>query len=354
LFLVVLSVGLLVGFGCSKKVPSDEQTSSNDKGGDKKKDQAAGKDGSADKGSPKKPGRDEEEIDPKKVDEKAAQKELGRLLGEWKVVAVDADGKTDSRRGSPNRLVFKFDFIEGLTPNLMYFLDPKRKPGAIDLVLYKEDSTKITTKGFYEIKGDTLRLAIPGGKGGGGTAIKTHHRPTSFKTSGKKVIVITAKRALGGKKGRAVSKIKSFGAEIKFDKGTPRQPVKVTLPPEAARSALPYLNDLPTLRSVEMELAKGISDADLVHLEGLKNLRKLTLDHTPISDAGLAHLKGLTRLEELSLMGTKVGDAGLAHLRGLTSLRSLNITDTRVTKKGITELQKALPKLKITRDDEEG
>jgi hypothetical protein len=45
---------------------------------------------------------------------------------------------------------------------------------------------------------------------------------------------------------------------------------------------------------------------------------------------------------------TQVTDAGLVHLKRLTNLSELNLTSTHVTDAGAKELQQALPKLKIT------
>ena len=53
-----------------------------------------------------------------------------------------------------------------------------------------------------------------------------------------------------------------------------------------------------------------VTDAGLVHLAGLTNLRVLTLLGDQITDADLVHLKGLTKLEDLSLGGPQVTDAG--------------------------------------------
>ena len=87
-----------------------------------------------------------------------------------------------------------------------------------------------------------------------------------------------------------------------------------------------------------------ITDAGLMHLEGLTNLTKLTLGNTPITDAGLVHLKGLTNLQTLSLYGTQITDAGLVHLEGLTNLQKLFLDGTHVTDAGLEHL-KGLTKL---------
>ncbi len=90
-----------------------------------------------------------------------------------------------------------------------------------------------------------------------------------------------------------------------------------------------------------------VSDAGLVHLSKLTNLRKLLLARTRVTDAGLVHLRGLTNLMELSIDNTDVTDAGLAHLKGLTNLRELSIDDGHVTDAGVAELRRALPRLQV-------
>ena len=44
---------------------------------------------------------------------------------------------------------------------------------------------------------------------------------------------------------------------------------------------------------------------------------------------------------------SKITDAGLVHLKGLTNLRLLSLKKTQITSAGIAELQKALPNCKI-------
>jgi internalin A len=95
--------------------------------------------------------------------------------------------------------------------------------------------------------------------------------------------------------------------------------------------------------------SQAISDAGLEHLTGLTNLSVLWLYRTQVTDAGLAHLKGLTHLSSLRLHGTRVTDAGLVYLKRLTNLKRLVISGTRVTDAGATELNQALPSLKIIR-----
>jgi len=75
----------------------------------------------------------------------------------------------------------------------------------------------------------------------------------------------------------------------------------------------------------------------------------VSLDATRVSDAGLVHLRGLTQLKWLDLTGTQVTGSGLEHLQGLTQLQELTLSNTKVTDAGVAELQKALPKCSISR-----
>jgi hypothetical protein len=128
---------------------------------------------------------------------------------------------------------------------------------------------------------------------------------------------------------------------------------------------------LPHLR--RLNISVPIKDADLVHVEGLSELRELDLGGLSITDAGLEHLRFLKQLQYLGIWGTKVTNAGLRHLKALSELRRLNLSDTRVTDaglqyvmglpqlqeldltstkvtgEGVAKLQQTLPNCKITR-----
>jgi mono/diheme cytochrome c family protein len=101
---------------------------------------------------------------------------------------------------------------------------------------------------------------------------------------------------------------------------------------------------------VDLNLAgTKITDAGLPNIQGLTNLARLHLEKTDITDAGLVYLKGLVGLSYLNLYSTAVTDSGLEHLKGLTNLKHLYLWQTKVTDAGATNLQKALPKLDISR-----
>jgi internalin A len=114
-------------------------------------------------------------------------------------------------------------------------------------------------------------------------------------------------------------------------------------------AGLVHLERLNNLRALNLQHNTNVSDAGLVHLKSLTSLRELGLGDTAVSDAGLVHIKRMPHLTALGLEGTNVGDAGLVHLKSLTTLQVLSLGDAPVTDAGVRKLQKALPKVKIRR-----
>ena len=70
---------------------------------------------------------------------------------------------------------------------------------------------------------------------------------------------------------------------------------------------------------------------------------------TEVTDARLVQLERLTQLRYLDLTRTEVTDAGLVHLKGLINLQTLGLARTNVTDAGVGDLQMALPKCQIDR-----
>lgn len=91
---------------------------------------------------------------------------------------------------------------------------------------------------------------------------------------------------------------------------------------------------------------RSISDADLEPISGQRQLKGLDLSYRrQITDRGLMYLSGLDGLRILGIQGTKVTDAGLRHLGRLKSLETLYLYETSVTDAGLAHL-KTLPKLR--------
>lgn len=73
-----------------------------------------------------------------------------------------------------------------------------------------------------------------------------------------------------------------------------------------------------------------ITDAGLIGLVQLQQIRDLRLNGTAVTDAGMEAIGRLAALENLSLGRTHVTGKGIARLEGLARLRSLNLSGTRI------------------------
>ncbi len=89
----------------------------------------------------------------------------------------------------------------------------------------------------------------------------------------------------------------------------------------------------------------SISDAGLVHLTGLKQLRNVDLVETGITDAGLKTLGGIPQLRNVLIADTKITDRGLVELAKLPNLELLWLVQTAISDAGVASIQH-LPKLK--------
>ncbi len=140
-------------------------------------------------------------------------------------------------------------------------------------------------------------------------------------------------------------------------------------------TAAALANHCPDLRDLMLQ-GPGITDAELVSLGSLTQLRKLNLSMTKVTGTGLVYLARLKHLAELQLVFADLADADLPPLAGLSSLQTLDlrgnsaITDqglralaacqtlqflqvdqTRVTSAGVAALQAALPTVRISTEN---
>ncbi len=98
----------------------------------------------------------------------------------------------------------------------------------------------------------------------------------------------------------------------------------------------------------------GVTDAGMVHLASMRELRRLQLDRTAVTDSGLPALAPLMKLESLNLFGTDVTDTGVGALRVLPRLRRLHLWQTQVTPEAASKLAKeATDERRIRRWQEE-
>jgi Leucine-rich repeat (LRR) protein len=101
-----------------------------------------------------------------------------------------------------------------------------------------------------------------------------------------------------------------------------------------------YLAGLSKLEELALTGSQCLSDADLVHLESLGNLRDLLVGFTGVTDRGLASLGKLRRLEHLTInTDSAVSKRGLNELNGLTNLQMLSVRMYRDAMPAIDEIR---------------
>ncbi len=83
---------------------------------------------------------------------------------------------------------------------------------------------------------------------------------------------------------------------------------------------------------------RALTDADLVHFRGLRQLVELILGGRQIKGPGLANLADLTQLKSLILWNTSVTDGALKHIEGLTNLELLSLDGAQLTDAGLVHL----------------
>lgn len=81
------------------------------------------------------------------------------------------------------------------------------------------------------------------------------------------------------------------------------------------------------------------SNAELRHIDGMKNIVGLDLSKTAVTDAGLSHLEKLSGLKNLSLRLTEVSDKGMDSIAKIGSLKNLDLTNTGVGVHGLQRLK---------------
>jgi len=109
-------------------------------------------------------------------------------------------------------------------------------------------------------------------------------------------------------------------------------------------AALSHMAKLTSLES--LDLPGGITDADLVKLEGLTGLKRLDIGRMQLTGAGIQTLKEFKSLEYLQLPHG-INDEDLTVIKGLNSLEELWIQNSPITNKGLSYLSglKSLRKL---------
>jgi Leucine-rich repeat (LRR) protein len=112
----------------------------------------------------------------------------------------------------------------------------------------------------------------------------------------------------------------------------------------AVAATIPELAKLKNLEVLEISV---FAKPHLDQIQGLTKLRELSVSADHIEDHDLAHLKNLANLEKLNFAVSRITDTGLMQLRGLSRLRELDVRYSDVTDKGASELEKAIPSLRV-------
>jgi hypothetical protein len=99
----------------------------------------------------------------------------------------------------------------------------------------------------------------------------------------------------------------------------------------------------------------NVTDASLRHLVDLPHLERLSLVEEGggmvITDAGLVHVGNMKNLKSLMIIGMpQVTDAGLNSLHGLSQLEQLVVRRTAASENGLAQLYKALPDCYVMTD----
>lgn len=121
---------------------------------------------------------------------KAAQKELRALQGKWEVVRLatkDHEGDLDEGERYVLELKGRKWIFDGAVKAEITAIDPSTDPTCLDMKSLEKGDKGTVREAVYQIKGDTLRIALYQGKG--------EQRPTGFdKPTSSGTIVVTLKR----------------------------------------------------------------------------------------------------------------------------------------------------------------
>lgn len=103
-------------------------------------------------------------------------------------------------------------------------------------------------------------------------------------------------------------------------------------------AGLVHLLELPNFSMLGLD-AEQITDAAVTHLTAMDSLKHLSMANNEFTGTQLDKLGRLENLESLWLEGSKIEDAALEQLKGLTGLERLNLSATDITDAGIDHLQ---------------
>lgn len=90
-----------------------------------------------------------------------------------------------------------------------------------------------------------------------------------------------------------------------------------------------------------------VTDAGLIVVKQLPELKRLDLGSDDITDGCIVHLSGHPKLESLDVFGTQITDVGLQRLRELPKLKSIRFDARRISEKAVSNLKAHVRNLEI-------
>jgi hypothetical protein len=93
----------------------------------------------------------------------------------------------------------------------------------------------------------------------------------------------------------------------------------------------------------------GVTDADLLLLANVPELRELYLERSNVTDVGIQQITRLRQLTVLDISSALVTESGLRQLRACPNLRELDLAGTVAGDSVVAELKQALPNCQIVR-----
>lgn len=124
------------------------------------------------------------------------KKELEKLAGKWQPSAMQmGDSKFSAEQMKNITLIIDGDkyhtIVSGQSDKGTLKVDPKAKPKTMDIIGTEGPNKGKTFPAIYELEADTLRICY---------ALEGTKRPTEFKVTGEKVLLVTYKKAKEEKK----------------------------------------------------------------------------------------------------------------------------------------------------------
>ena len=101
------------------------------------------------------------------------------------------------------------------------------------------------------------------------------------------------------------------------------------------------------LQALILPSQNKIDDRAMPAIVRFKGLQRLHLGGSKVTDASVLHLKSLTQLKYLSLQQCPITDAAIETLKSLRQLETINLWSTYITKNGADRLQLELPQCRV-------